>query len=54
MAPDRRASPPTKPGTYQSEWFSVEARDTVPGDTLSVDTRTALALHPPNRERSKP
>jgi Family of unknown function (DUF6298) len=52
LQPTATADPFTlmlEPGTYQAEWFSVEARDTVPGDTVSVDTRTALAFHPPNR-----
>jgi hypothetical protein len=38
-----------EPGTYEAEWFSVEARETLQGDRVSVDAPTALPFTPPSR-----
>jgi hypothetical protein len=35
-------------GTYEAEWFSVEARETLRGDPVSIDAPTALAFTPPS------
>ena len=38
-----------EPGTYEAEWFSIEARQTQQGDRVSVDAPTALPFTPPSR-----
>jgi Family of unknown function (DUF6298) len=35
-------------GTYEAEWFSIEARESLQGDPVSVDTPTALPFIPPS------
>jgi hypothetical protein len=37
-----------EPGTYEAEWFSIEARRTQQGDRVSVDAPTALPFTPPS------
>jgi hypothetical protein len=37
-----------EPGTYEAEWFSIEARETLRGDPVSVDARKALPFTPPS------
>jgi hypothetical protein len=52
LQPTATADPFTvtlEPGTYEAAWLSVEARDTVQGDPVSVDTRTAVAFRAPDR-----
>jgi hypothetical protein len=36
-----------EPGTYAAEWFSIEGRQTVPGDTTTVQRSTATRFSPP-------
>jgi len=38
-----------EPGTYEAEWFSIEARQTQQGDRVSVDAPTGLPFTPPSR-----
>jgi hypothetical protein len=37
-----------EPGTYEVEWFSVEMRETMQGDRVSVDARTAFSFRSPS------
>jgi hypothetical protein len=35
-------------GTYATEWFSIEGRQTVPGDQMTVERSTATSFDPPS------
>jgi hypothetical protein len=37
------------PGTYAAEWFSVEGRQTVPGDAITVERSAATSFSPPSQ-----
>jgi hypothetical protein len=37
-----------EPGTYEAEWFSIEAREILKADRVSVDGATALPFTPPS------
>jgi hypothetical protein len=37
-----------EPGTYEAEWFSVQARETVEGDRVSIAARAARPFRPPD------
>jgi Family of unknown function (DUF6298) len=36
-----------EPGTYTAEWFSIESRQTVPGDAVTVERSAASGFSPP-------
>jgi hypothetical protein len=36
-----------EPGTYTAEWFSIEGRQTVPGDAMTVERSAAGSFSPP-------
>jgi hypothetical protein len=36
-----------EPGTYAAEWFGIEGRQTVPGDTTTVERAAATSFSPP-------
>ena len=36
-----------EPGTYAVEWFSIQGRQTVPGETATVESSTATSFHAP-------
>jgi hypothetical protein len=37
------------PGTYAVEWFSIEGRQTVPGDAITVERSAATSFSPPSQ-----
>jgi hypothetical protein len=37
-----------EPGTYSAEWFSIEARETVPGAATTIDRPTAASFRAPS------
>jgi hypothetical protein len=37
-----------EPGTYAAEWFAVEGRQTVPGDTMTAERSAATSFSPPS------
>jgi hypothetical protein len=37
-----------EPGTYSAEWFSIEARETVPGEATTIDRPTAASFRAPS------
>jgi hypothetical protein len=37
-----------EPGTYAAEWFSIEGRQTVPGDAMTVERSAATSFSPPS------
>ena len=55
LQPTRTTDPFTvtlERGTYQAEWFSIEARETLQGDPVSVDAPTALPFPIPSPARA--
>jgi hypothetical protein len=37
-----------EPGTYAAEWFSIEAREAVPGAATTIDRPTAASFRAPS------
>jgi hypothetical protein len=37
-----------EPGTYSVEWFSIEGRQTIPGEETTVDRSMATSFNPPS------
>jgi hypothetical protein len=51
LQPSAAADPFTvllEPGAYATEWFSIEGRQTLPGDQLTVKRSTATRFNPPS------
>jgi hypothetical protein len=51
LEPSGAAGPFTvllEPGTYATEWFSIQDRQTVPADAVTVDGPTAASSSPPS------
>jgi hypothetical protein len=36
------------PGTYTTEWFPIQARQTIPGHAVTVDRSAAIGFRPPS------
>jgi hypothetical protein len=50
LQPSATADPFTvmlEPGTYAAEWFSIEGRNTVPGEPMTVEGSAATGFSPP-------
>jgi Family of unknown function (DUF6298) len=50
LQPDPTADPFTvvlEPGTYTTEWFSVDRRETLPAEATTVDSSTTTSFTPP-------
>lgn len=43
-----------EPGTYAAEWFSIQARETAPGEPVTADRSMSTSFSAPSPQASGP